>query len=78
MHSLIEDEQNPNYAAMYQDEIQKLNALDESDIDPVIEAFIVGEADPADLIGAQLVDYEPEEFPADLEEIPDNSELLEL
>ena len=78
MHSLIEDEQNPNYLAMYQDEIQRLNALDESDVDPIIEAFVVGEEDPANLIGAQMVDYEPEEFPADLEKIPDDSRLLEL
>ena len=57
-----EDEPLEDYLAIFQSAIEHLNTLDDDDVDPTVESFIMGTLSDDELvgiIGAELVDYEP-------------------
>lgn len=56
----LEESSHPNYLAMFVNEVNRMNTLDE--VDPQVEEFVLSafpDIDPSEVIGAELVDYDP-------------------
>jgi hypothetical protein len=63
----LEDSSNPNYLAMYQGEVERMNMLPpDADVDLVAEEFVLSafpDVHPSDIIGCELVNYDPDDIP---------------
>lgn len=79
---LEENPPAPDYLAMFQDGVEELNRLEEHEVSPEQEFFVLSafpDINPADIIGAELVDYDPEEWEAQETVEPEpEPKLLEL